>query len=106
MAAEYLAEKGLRILDRNYRTRFGEIDLIAMDGPYLVFIEVKHRKNDACQHPASAVGRVKQGRICKSALVYMNRQGIDDSVPVRFDVLAVLGEKISYYKNAFEFSLD
>ncbi len=102
-AAQYLVSKGYVILERNYHTHFGEIDIIAMEGGYLVFIEVKYRKNAAVQHPAAAVGAVKQSRICKCALTYIKKQNIDDSFPVRFDVLSILGETISLYKNAFDF---
>ncbi len=103
MAADYLLRQGYQILARNFRTRFGEIDLIAMDQDFLVFIEVKYRKNNRVQHPAAAVDFRKQQRICKSAMIYMQKSRFGTDTPVRFDVLAILGDTISLYKNAFDY---
>ena len=87
-AAEYLAGKGLFILERNYRTPMGEIDLIAQDGRVLVFIEVKTRKSARYGRPASAVGLEKQRRIVRAAVWYTSkRQG--ELPPCRFDVVEV-----------------
>ena len=87
-AAEYLAGKGLSILERNYRTPMGEIDLIAQDGRVLVFIEVKTRKSARYGRPASAVGLEKQRRIVRAAVWYTSkRQG--ELPPCRFDVVEV-----------------
>ena len=103
LAADYLTRFGYRILARNLRTHFGEIDLIAMDQDYLVFIEVKYRKNARAQHPAAAVDLKKQRRICQSAAIYMQKSRFEPDMPVRFDVVAILGGTVSLYKNAFEF---
>ena len=87
-AAEYLAGKGLSILERNYRTPVGEIDLIARDGRELVFIEVKTRKSARYGQPALAVGPEKQRRILRAAVWYTSkRQG--ELPPCRFDVVEV-----------------
>ncbi len=102
-AADYLTREGYHILERNYRSRYGEIDIVATDRNYLVFVEVKYRKNSHIQYPAEAVNAVKQARICKCALYYMKQQRIDQTIPVRFDVLSILGEKIVLYRNAFDF---
>ena len=87
-AAEYLAGKGFSILERNYRTPMGEIDLIARDGRVLVFIEVKTRKTERYGRPALAVGLEKQRRIIRAAVWYTSkRQG--ELPPCRFDVVEV-----------------
>lgn len=100
-AASYLAKQGLVILEQNYRNRQGEIDLIARDGDYLVFIEVKYRKNDRMGSAAEAVDYRKQEKIRHTAgyYLYMHRYG--DDVPCRFDVVAITGTRISWIKDAF-----
>ena len=66
-AADYLKQQGLFILRYNYRCRFGEIDLIARDGEYLVFVEVKYRKDNSSGYSLAAVNPAKQKTICKVA---------------------------------------
>ena len=70
-AGAYLEEKGYEILEYNFRCRSGEIDIIARDGEYLVFCEVKYRAGNGKGHPAEAVGFRKQSVISKCALYYM-----------------------------------
>lgn len=103
MAAEFLKKKGLRIMERNFRCRNGEIDLIARDGRYLVFIEVKYRKDRRSGSSFAAVGKQKQRTILKVALFYLIRNGFQDDIPCRFDVVGIDGEEIRWIKNAFEY---
>src|SRR3989442_14783327 len=70
-AARFLEARGYRILERNYRTRRGEIDLIAEDGGMLVFVEVKVRLDDRFGGPAAAITRAKQARIARLAQQYL-----------------------------------
>ena len=105
--AESLARKGFAILERNYRTPMGEIDLIARDGRTLAFVEVKTRKSERCGRPGAAVGREKQRRIIGAALWYMNREAKGALPPCRFDVVEVYARPngawdIRYLENAFE----
>lgn len=100
-AARYLEKQGYRILERNFFSRYGEIDLIAKDGDTLVFIEVKYRSSIAAGDPAEAVTEKKQGRIRKTAQYYLCRHRISEDIPCRFDVAAVLGSQIRLIKNAF-----
>ena len=103
-AADYLSRQGFRIIEHNFYSRFGEIDLIAKDGKYLVFIEVKYRRDSACGTPLEAVTLKKQKRICRTALYYCGKNGYGDSTPCRFDVVAIEGEdKVIHIKNAFDF---
>lgn len=101
LAAAYLAEQGLLILEKNYRTRLGEIDLIAKEKDTLVFVEVKYRKTDRMGLPEEAVTRKKQGTIRKVAESYCSFHWKGTETPCRFDVIAVLGEEITWIKNAF-----
>jgi len=101
VAAAYLQNHGVTILERNYRNRRGEIDLIGRDGEYTVFIEVKYRKDGEKGSPAEAVNFVKQKTICKVADYYRMTHGMGEFSAVRYDVVAIEGAIITWYKNAF-----
>ena len=88
LAAKYLKRKGYRILARQARNRFGEIDIIALDGDSIVFVEVKTRSSDVAGHPAEAVTHQKQRQITKTALVWLKSKGLTDR-RCRFDVIAI-----------------
>ena len=103
LAARWLAEHGLQILERNYRCRIGEIDLIARDGRYLVFVEVKYRADGRTGDPAEAVNWHKQKKICQTASWYVRQKKIPEDMPCRFDVVSILGSVIHHIENAFEF---
>lgn len=102
-AAEYLCSKGYRILERNFRCRLGEIDLIAEDCGVLVFLEVKYRKSSRYGSPAEAVTPVKQKTICRVADFYRMSRRVPESKSCRFDVVAILGEQVQIYKDAFPY---
>ena len=99
-AAEYLISQNYQILERNYRIRSGEIDIIARDGTVLVFIEVKYRKNDESGNPLEAVDIRKQRKIIKVARYYLHQKKYGD-VPCRFDVIGICGSHIEHIKDAF-----
>lgn len=102
-AAAFLENCGVRILERNFRCRQGEIDLIGRDGEYLVFFEVKYRKNETAGHPAEAVGRQKQRTICRVSDYYRYGRQYGMDCAVRYDVIAVMDQQISWYRNAFDY---
>lgn len=102
LAGEYLIQNGYEILEYNYRCKTGEIDIIARDGEYLVFCEVKYRKDDRKGHPAEAVDLAKQKVISKCALYYMTVNAIED-MPCRFDVVSIENDEITLYRNAFDY---
>ena len=102
IAAEYLKDNGVVILECNYRNRKGEIDMVGRDGEYTVFFEVKYRKDSAAGYPVEAVNYGKQRPICKVADYYRMIHHIGEFSPVRYDVVAICGAEISWYKNAFE----
>ena len=108
LAARYLESRGMRILERKYTIRGGEIDLIAKDGAYTVFVEVKTRTNLQMGLPREYVTPAKQRRIKKTALFYLAAHDLD--CPARFDVAEVYAEKpgdkngvrIEYLEDAFQ----
>ena len=89
IALRVLKENGYRIVDRNVRARFGEIDVVARDGRTLCFIEVKARSGLAFGWPEEGVTSQKQWRLGRLALWYLQSRRLID-VPVRFDVLSIL----------------
>ena len=103
LVAEYLQTQGYEILEKNYRCRIGEIDLIAKEGETLVFVEVKYRRNDKMGDPKEAVDQKKQKKISMTASYYLMRECGRMDIPCRFDVAAVLGDQIEVVKNAFEY---
>lgn len=106
LAAGYLQHIGLRIITRNYRQKSGEIDIIARDKEYLVFVEVKTRKSLKFGQPFEAVTAKKQAQISRVAMDYITRNKLHDH-PVRFDVVSILMSKdgktdITHLANCFE----
>ena len=87
LAAEYLRRKGYRILAANWRCRLGELDLVAEDGTYLCFVEVKERKNAAYGPAAAFVDRRKQEKLRAAAMLYLSRYPTD--LQPRFDVVEI-----------------
>lgn len=106
LAAGLLAGKGYRIVRKNYRTPYGEIDILAEKDGVWVFCEVKFRRSDSCGTPLESVDARKQRRISKSALYYYSRHGFTQETPCRFDVIAVYGDgRVEHVENAFEFQM-
>ena len=101
-AAIFLEKNGYHILTRNFRCRLGEIDLIAKDGAYLCFIEVKFRSGIAKGYPAEAITPTKIRRITRTAQYYMLLHRISQDTPCRFDAVVILDTEISLIKNAFD----
>lgn len=97
-----MRKKGLEIKAQNYRCRMGEIDLIARDGPYLVFVEVKYRSDSRRGGALAAVTRKKQQVIGRVAQNYLLRYHGRVDLPCRFDVIGIEGEKIYWIKDAFD----
>ena len=106
LAGKILEHKGYVILDRNFRTSYGEVDLVAKEGEVLVFVEVKARRSWSYGSGAEAVTRTKQQRLIRAALLYMFRRGWQNR-SCRFDLLELEldkeGKPRSYrlLKNAF-----
>ncbi len=88
LAARYLRDQGYELLGANYRTRFGEIDIIASDGAYIVFVEVKTRAQNSYYAPREAVTAAKQRRIIKTALLFLSQH--PTKLQPRFDVIEIV----------------
>ena len=99
-AARFLARRGLEIVARNYRTRFGEIDLVARDGAILVFVEVRMRSSARYGGAAASVGFRKRARIEAAARQYLARLGREPAC--RFDVVTLEGAEPAWLRGAFE----
>lgn len=99
----YLLSKGVRIQEKNFWSRQGEIDIIGYDGDYLVFFEVKYRAGRTKGSAAEAVGLAKRRKICQVADYYRMLHHCAEDTPLRFDVVAVDGERVTWIKNAFDY---
>ncbi len=101
-AKMFLEDKGYKILDTNISFRgVGEIDIVAMDGETLVFVEVKARKDDKYGHPLDAVNLTKRKRIVAASGHYIAENKTLKYKDIRYDVIAILGEEIEHYEDAF-----
>lgn len=103
MAVDFLSLSGYEIVQRRYRCRYGEIDIIARDGCTMVFVEVKSRYGDVYGAPAEAVTQKKRRSFIKSVQFYLQQHGLDDA-PVRLDVVEVYldSRRINHIAQAFE----
>lgn len=95
-----LEQEGYLVLEYNYRCPLGEIDIIAKDGEYLVFCEVKYRQDKSKGSPLEAVNSKKQRIIYRCASHYLTVHG-KSAVPCRFDVIGIEGAKLTHIKDAF-----
>jgi putative endonuclease len=106
LAVTYLKKKGYKVIERNYRCQWGEIDLIARDGKTLVFVEIKSRSSSDFGLPQDAVDRFKQEKLIQAANAYMIEHHVQETIPARFDVVAVrltpFGPEIELIKDAFQ----
>jgi putative endonuclease len=100
MAIKTLKSKGYRIVERNYRNKLGEIDVIAEEGGCLVFVEVKKRNNERFGEAICAVDERKKQHLVRAALFYMKTHDCFDR-SVRFDVIGIDNERTKLVKNAF-----
>ena len=100
----YLVRRGLHLIERNYRTRRGEIDLIMEDGETLVFVEVRQRRSSVHGHPLETVDQRKQARIRRAAENFLLQHRRYRDRPCRFDVLSFSGadgKTIDWIPHAF-----
>lgn len=105
LAVEYLQQHGYTIIESNYRCRYGEIDIIAKEGPVWCFVEVKTRKSNRFGRGFESITAVKRTHITKTAIFFLNQRRLDDA-PARFDVVSIdfdsgMKYKIELIRNAF-----
>jgi len=103
LAVDYLVSNGYEILEKNFRTPFGEIDIIARDKDFIVIIEVKRRMSDRFGEPQLAVNFNKQEKLKKLALYYIHK--LKKEYPIRFDVIAIKIIALNTSKTLFSKSL-
>ena len=101
-ACKYLTEQGYIILEKNFRCKIGEIDIIGKSEGYLCFIEVKYRSSSEFGFPSEAVDNRKRRKIFYTAISYMNYRKYPPDTPCRFDIVVILKDRYSLIKNAFE----
>ena len=105
IAEKILKKQGYKIIERNFNTRFGEIDIIAQDGEYICFVEVRMRKTDSYGTPAETIDKYKREKLIHAARIYVQKNCLHDA-PLRFDAVAIIGNlheyKYEVIKNAFE----
>ncbi|MDB5852130.1 MAG: hypothetical protein JWR22_171 [Herminiimonas sp.] len=99
-ALRWLQAQGLDLVERNFRCKAGEIDLILREGQTLVFVEVRQRADRRFGGAAASVTPAKQRRLLLTAQFYLQR--LRSSPPCRFDVIAIEGGELSWLKNAIE----
>lgn len=104
-AVRYLKRQGYRVLARQSRSRIGELDIVAMDGSTIVFVEVKTRSSHAAGHPVEAVTPTKQKQLTRAALQWLRSRRLLEH-PARFDVVAITwrpgaAPEIEHIRNAF-----
>ena len=100
LAKQYLIDKGYKILEQNYTTKIGEIDIIAKVKDIIVFVEVKDRQTKRFGMPREAVTVYKQNKIRKVAMQYLVSKHLTNSM-VRFDCVEILGDTITHIENCF-----
>jgi putative endonuclease len=106
LAVQYLQKKGYKVIERNYRCQWGEIDLVARDKGSLIFVEIKSRSSSGFGLPQDAVDQFKQAKLIQVAKAYMAEHHLQETIPTRFDVVAVkltpAGPEIELIKDAFQ----
>ncbi len=104
LACRFLQKQGLEFIQKNYRIKNGEIDLIMRDQDVLVFIEVKSRTQPSHGHAIEMLSMTKQNRIIRAARYYLQSNRLTEKARCRFDVVGVSGKKqeLMWIKNAFE----
>jgi len=101
-AEQFLKKQGVRIIVKNFRCKQGEIDIVGIDGKCLVFLEVKYRATNMAGEPEDAVNIYKQKKICSVAEYFLYTHPHYINQMIRYDVIAISGEEIRWYKAAFE----
>lgn len=107
-AGRWLAARGVKLLRKNYHSRYGEIDIIGYDGRYLVFVEVRFRSNPRFGSPEDSVDYRKQQKLVRTAQCYLRRSSRFSHCPCRFDVIVASQQDVNgnfnfrWHKNAFD----
>ena len=106
LASAEIERRGYAVIERGYRTRWGEIDIIAHDGETLVFVEVRRKSHVDCGSAVESIGPEKRRRVVRMAVDYLARNDLYDKCPVRFDVVAIDDQadgapRLTLFRDAF-----
>lgn len=101
MALDYLVENGFEIVERNYRCKIGEIDIIALKDNIIRFIEVKYRSSSDFGYALQAVSKTKQAKIIRVAQWFMKEHNMNEDIQCSFDVIAIQGNNVDYIFNSY-----
>ncbi|MDD5687262.1 MAG: YraN family protein [Elusimicrobia bacterium] len=99
LAKNFLKESGYKIIKENFRTKYGEIDLIAEDKNTIVFVEVKTRNSDTYGVPQLSVNFYKQKHLTRAALIFIKKNALNTNY--RFDIISIFNGKVEHIKNVF-----
>ena len=106
IAVRYLKKQGVKILQRNFHCRFGELDIIALDEQILSFVEVRYRKNETLLTAIETIDERKCRKLLKTSAFYLNFEKKYQSYQCRFDILTITGNlkqpHVEWIKNAFQ----
>lgn len=102
-AVDFLIDQGYRIVERNFRSNAGELDVVAYDGSVLCFIEVRSRASDCCGNAAVTVTPAKQGKVTRAAYSYLHIRRVQFG-EARFDVVAMTGSEMALIRDAWRLS--
>lgn len=103
VTAQHLQQAGIRIIERNYRCKLGEIDIIGFDREVLVFIEVRQRRRGDYGNGLDSVTRSKQQKVIRAARLYLLERKFFDNHPCRFDIVSVnSADELDWIKDAFQ----
>ncbi|MEX5450804.1 YraN family protein [Stutzerimonas stutzeri] len=106
LALQHLSDSGLRLLERNWSCRSGELDLVMLDGDTVVFVEVRYRRHTAWGGALESVDVRKQQKLLKAAQLFLQAHGRWAKHPCRFDVVAITApgqaKDLNWIRNAFE----
>ena len=102
LVTRFLEKNSIKVLDRNYHTDRGEIDIIGTDGQYIIFFEVKYRKAREFGNPLEAITPGKIRKIVNASKVYLYQHHYSDTTYIRYDCIGVLDSDITWIKNAFD----
>lgn len=100
-ALDFLRKQGLKLITRNYRTNYGEIDLIMQDNNTVVFVEVRYRKSSRFGSPVESVDLRKQQKVRATAQQFLSERKIGGRYALRFDVVGIEQQNLQWIENAF-----
>lgn len=100
-AKNYLLTNGYKFIESNHRNDAGEIDLVMLDGDWLVFVEVKYKQNDAQGSPEDMLDKRKLNQVYRAAQMYLVTNSVNIAGQFRIDAVCILGNSVKHYRNVY-----